>query len=66
MRVFRVLKLAYYLFRLELACDGDFAVTYSPAANRWRIGYEGDLFAEWLEGSSLTAVLQYFLRRKIR
>ncbi len=66
MNVFRVLKLAWYLYQLEMVADGDVGILWRPGLNKWEIGFEGDLYHNWVQGSSLVLTLDYFLKRKIK
>lgn len=61
----KVIKLAWYLFKLQRYADGDFFIRWQPAINRWVIGYEGDTFNNWVMGKSLNEVLNYFIKQRL-
>lgn len=61
-----VIRLAWYLFKLQRYADGDFFIRWQFDLNKWVIGYEGDYVNNFITGKSLSEVLDYFIKRKIK
>ena len=65
-KILNTLKLAWYLRKLEDTADGNFVLGYSPVQRKWIIGYEGDLYSNFVLGYSLKSTLEYFLLNKVK